>query len=140
MIIIVMIILWLAYCITDGLTDGFAFNKSYLANNFNNQWCGLDIHIWFTIKRAITFIAIVFTCYLYSNIEVATLVFISNMLVFPFLHDGTMYQSRKKSYHLGFLHDPTINDTSTAKINISTPTRILFFILGISLYFAVLLV
>ena len=139
MITILMILTWVCYCILEGLNNGFSFNKAYLANDFNNKWKGIDIHFWFTLQRLMTFTAVVISCYFDAGMEGAIFVFIGNMLVFPFIHNGTMYQSRKKNYPLGFFHDPTINDTSTAKINISTPTRILWFALGIGLYLAIII-
>ena len=140
MIELSLIITWIIFCIVDGITDGFTFNKSYLANNFNNNWKGIDIHAWFTLKRSITYLYVVFLAYYYAGVESAILIALSNCLVFPFLHDGTMYLSRKKNYPLGFFHDPTLNDTSSAKLNIGTPTRILLFALGMGLYSILLII
>lgn len=134
MIKIFLILTWIIYSIVDGLTDGFTFSKAYKANNFDNNWFGFDIHTWFTVKRFIAFSYISIFTFLYFGYEVCIIISIGNAFVFPFLHDGTMYLSRKKNYPKGFFHDPTINNTSSAKISLSTNTRTFLFTLGFSGY------
>jgi len=134
------IALWICYAITDGITDGFTFHKSKLANNFDNKVFKKDIHGIFTIKRAI--LASVVTLWFINDFDdIKKLVLFSNMylitlgLMYPLFHNGFYYITRKhldpKQTFTGFSTDDFSKD-STARINVG-----LFFIRKMLFYISI---
>lgn len=135
------IAVWIIYAIVDGVTDGFTFHKSKLANNFDNKVYGKDIHTFFSIKRALFALVVVLWFIqdfenIYKLILFSNMYLISLMMMFPLFHNGFYYITRK---HLdpaqtftGFNTDDFSKD-STSKINVG-----LFFIRKIFFYVAII--
>ena len=107
---ILMTSLWILYSLTEGIVEGFTFHKARLADSYNNSWLGMDIHKWFTLRRSIVLSCMVVVAY-YDIGCYCLVMAIGNSMMFPFLHDGSMYYSRNKRmstvYPEGFWHDPT---------------------------------
>lgn len=117
-------ILWIIYCIFDGISDAFMF---YNRKTYNNQVLGHDIHVFLTGKRFIFLLPILFIFGLKTVIACS--------LVQPFIHNGFYFETRKRldnSYPVGFFTTKE-QDWSTAKIDFDNAyVRSIMFVLGLA--------
>lgn len=131
--IILILILWISYCLAEGVRDGFTFHKSGLANNYYNKVLGYDIHVYFSVMRLVVIVACSIVIsnnileYLYHVVALA--------LMQPLLSNGMYFYTRNKQdttvYPNGFKTNIE-HSTSTAKINIDKfLTRLIIFAIGL---------
>ena len=114
---------WIAYCITDGLKDGFFYhlkdpNKSTKPNE----------HTIFTIQRALIGLVLYYT----TNADLWCI--LAYALSQPFIHNTIYYNTRRAlgyfGYEWGFMNQSTTSTALTTKI--FTPwVRIILFIISL---------
>ena len=132
--IILILILWISYCLAEGVRDGFTIHKSGLANNYDNKVLGYDVHVYFSVMR----LAMIIVCSLVISNNVLEYLFyaVDLALMQPFLSNGMYFYTRNKldniTYPNGFVTDIKV-DNSSAKIDIDKfRTRYIMFALGLA--------
>ena len=128
--ILLAIVIWIAFCLADGLSDAFTFHKAALAGSHNNKILGVDVHVFYTIKRACVVCALA--------------LFVGSWLLIPVLgclqplfHNGMYFQIRnvldKLIYPEGFKTTITRNQSS-ALLNFDVfSLRLILAFLGIGI-------
>ena len=128
------LVIWAGISISLGYVEGCIFHiNNNLAKQFKAKY-KINIHVLFTIIRGLLIAPLV----VYS-VEPFMFLFIS-MLIFPFLHDGFYYITRKRmsnglTYPKGFVDHST---TTSAIFSFSFFWRLLFFVFGISMIFVLI--
>lgn len=127
-------LLWLLFAASCGLVEGFLFHgrKPTITKP--------DEHVIFTIQRVV--VGMMCVCSLYPDFQRMMIFIISAIAVFSFIHDGTMYETRRylsdgKIYPKGWTED---SETTDAKISVDFITRLWVFIGGVSLYIGYLII
>lgn len=135
MVTIYILITWLLYYAVEGIQDAYSFNKSYKANDFDNQVLGLDIHVFKVVQRLTLGCT---TIILMSILDFGYIITITNMLELflmqPFISNGMYFYTRHKLndqvYPKGFL-TTKVTDDSSAFIDIDKfSSRLILFCLG----------
>ena len=135
MVVGYILLVWLLYYAIEGIQDAYSFNKSYKANDFDNQVLGLDIHVFKVLQRlTLGFTTII----LMSILDFGYIITITNMLELflmqPFISNGMYFYTRnklnKQVYPKGFL-TTKVTDDSSAVIDIDRfSSRLILFCLG----------
>lgn len=127
--VILLYIIYSFYSILSGMKDAVLWSRK------GTEAFGFDEHLIFIMERIAVLLAVVISCYGveddFTNMTgIWTTVFCS-ALSFPFLHNGSYYQSRKwiDNSYLGFYAD---SKTSTSFINFSFPIRSGMFLIAIA--------
>jgi hypothetical protein len=138
-IIIINYIIWLFCPIVDGLTEAFLWTlnaRNPMPKNRNSA-----IHKAFLAQRTAWWVSSIAITFFSCHDWAITIAYgISIALIFPFFHNGIMYETRNVldgSYKDGFFSDPS--DTSEAEINITYRLRLIWAIISM-LIFATLIV
>jgi hypothetical protein len=86
-----LILIWLSFATLCGVVEAFYFSKKRRKVLIR----GLDIHVWFTLFRAL--IAIPLCLIVFKNVGIweSGLMAVIFYLVFPFFHDGFYYTTRE---------------------------------------------
>jgi len=118
---------WIAYCVLEGTVHEFIWSKNRKAQNFNNEWHGRDIHVYFTLQRMLV------VSFLLVSVKTGLIVLVA-MLTHPFVHNGAQYYHR---FRCKGLKDSLMYDSpghSSAKVSINTgKDRLAMFLTGVVL-------
>lgn len=128
MIYIYLTILFIVFFFVDGVRDSIKWSKKGAEAFTWNE------HIILVIQRLIPLLMIFVSLHFNTDYISLGLFFLSVGLIFPYIHNGTYYYFRDKidkTYPKGFFSEPS--KTSTAKINFSYNTRLVMFIVGMTL-------
>lgn len=131
MIPAVILIGWLFYSSIEGMREGFYYSCEYNIGSFCYKHT-YDLHGIFSIQRAIVLssVSLYFSGW---NILFVIALF---ALMFPFMHDGAYYVTRKKLDGIYFNGWFDYSKTSTAWMArfLTAPNRTLAFIIGLVIY------
>lgn len=127
-------ILWLLFAASCGLVEGFLFHgrKPTITKP--------DEHVIFTIQRVVVGMMCVWS--LYPDFQRMMIFTISAIATFSFIHDGTLYETRRylsggTIYPRGWTEE---SQTTDAKISMKFINRLWLFIGGVSLYIGYLII
>ena len=128
-------VIWILYCIFDGLVDAFMFHKAYKANDFDNKILKIDIHKFLSIRRLIVLGLIIIKN---DPIPQMVVIFCCFVLVQPFFHNGVYFSIRnvldKKVYKNSFFTTKE-KDDSSALIDINDfKVRLTLFLVGVIIF------
>lgn len=145
MVYIVLLVSWVLYTLIEGYREGYYWHyKMHTLDNSETH--ETDLHPIFTIQRGVVSVLIFFTLTMILNVWGSILFMIGNTLIFSYLHNGSMYLTRKKLSMKMFPNDESkwiytkgwsaMSSSSTAKLTkFMTPTnRLILFILGLICY------
>lgn len=112
-------IIWILFCILDGLVDAFMFHKAYKANDFDNKVFKIDIHKFLSARRLIV-LGLILTN---ENTILQMIILLGCLiLIQPYIHNGVYYAVRnkldKRVYKDSFFTTEK-NDDSSALIDIT---------------------
>lgn len=130
MIPAVILIGWLFYSSIEGMREGFYYSSVYNTRLVYRN--NVNLHPVFSVQRAIV-LASVSLYYSGWNILYVAVLF---ALMFPFMHDGAYYVTRKKLDGIYFNGWFDYSKTSTAGMArfLTAPNRTLAFIIGLVIY------
>jgi hypothetical protein len=119
---------WGVYCTIEGIMHEFIWHKARLANDFDNNWRGKDIHVYFTYMRLLVVGLLLHQANMWSIVLVAA-------LVQPFIHNGFMYSARNTELGFSAFIGNGSSDSS-AKLSFKNGrVRLGLFLLGIIVIF-----
>lgn len=126
----IQLIIWAFIAVTLGVLEAFVFNK---IKNIQ-RYLAFDVHVYLTALRIALIIPLMI------SVEERFMFGLIAVLIFPFLHDGFYYQTRKilskgKIYKKGFFDRST---TTTAIISLSIFWRLIFFIFALGMVFVII--
>lgn len=123
-----LILLWIGYSILEGIKEGYL----YAYRDPDDDGYDMDLHGIFFEQRVIVSSMIVLPMFFYISWYLPLIFLTANAMIFPLLHDGFYYETRKdlsdgKIYPKGFLMD---GNQSTAKISIKSSFGRIFLAMG----------
>lgn len=145
LIITLSIIAWFIFSLMEGYTESYYWHYK-LHSGDDQKLKGFDIHPYFSFQRGSVLLLTFFVFLCNFSFGESSLLLLSNMLIFIFLHDGFYYYMRNriskelnpddpsKWVYPKKWFDQSKNSTSwMTKYN--TPTvRVLFFVIGLGFY------
>jgi len=125
------LLIFIVFALFEGWRE--AAKDAHGGSNTNYPY---NVHLYYLPIRVL--VSIVCVSFNFLSIKSALLLLLSYALVFPFWHDGAYYVTRKALEP----HNPLLMDyhwfgessTTTAKISLSAPGRVLFFTIGLIIY------
>jgi len=119
-----------------GIFEAFLFSSQISGQHVSKKWqtiFNFDIHIFFTVLRFMSFVSPIWSVYTTIDWRNAILYSMITVLIFPFFHDGSYYEMRKRidgSYPNGWI-DKSI--TTTAKNSYGIGVRVFLLTIGVLL-------
>lgn len=133
--ITIIIILWIVFALISGILEGILFHKK----KANIIWCGQDIHVWFTLLRAIVALQLNLFVFLSTrDMRIVITTGLSFIMIFPFFHDGMYYVTRellKKGTYPKTWLDSSWRDQTSALFSFDSKERIALLLVGACILF-----
>ena len=125
-----MVLIWIIFASVSGVLEAYYFRRRRRA-----RVKGYDIHVWFTLCRAIVAAPLCLYILFKHGILQSVLTASIFVLVFPFFHDGFYYSFRELlragTYPKYFIDQST---TTSAKISLKFSLRAILLIIGLLIW------
>ena len=127
----IIILIWIIFASSCGIVEAFYFSKKRRKAIIK----GFDIHVWFTVFRAIVATPICLVVFIQVGWLESILMAAIFVLIFPFFHDGFYYTTRevlRKGTYPKYWFDQST--TTSAKSSFNFTVRVLLLIIGMLIF------
>lgn len=104
--IYICLVLWIMYSIIEGKREAIFWHHRIKSSDYT-LFKNIDRHPLFTIQRGLMLMSLALASYyILDNILLVGYLFIMNLLIFSFFHNGSMYSERYKMSVIANIDEP----------------------------------